>query len=244
LSYSHDDDLRRYDEAIFNWLDFELPDDSGVIKPIPKILSTPDRAFAKLAEDLDARFPLPNGAKRSQDDVTLPICSVMRMGDPELDWGRFNMTPVKLGWTKGFDGAYVAPHPDPYTITYQIDLWMKRQRHANSLVMQFLRKFVGDICVIQVPIVSETSEYRDFRAVTPTHVCELFNDGMMDTSDLEPGEDKNRTIRKSVTVRAAAWLMKEAVVKPTVRRVQIEFENDQGSIENVGFDEDTIEVIG
>jgi hypothetical protein len=245
MGYSSDDDLRRYDEAVFAWLTFSLPDDRGILREVPKAFATPDRAFATLAKQLDARFPLPSGAKRSEDDVTLPVISVSRFGDPELDWSRFNMTPVKVGYTTDFKAVYVSPHPDPYTLTYQVDLWAKRARHANSLLTQILRRFTGDIAVIHVPISAESSEYRTWGRFRPgTQSCELINDGVLDNSDLEPGEDRNRSIRKSLTIRALAWVMKEAVARPAVRRVSMQLEDDGGEIETIVENEGRVVTLG
>ena len=109
--------LRIYDEAIFEWADFKLKTKGGEWKSVPKIFATPDRAFADMAQELDTAFPLPSGAQRSQKDVTLPIVSVSRTTDPDLDFERMRAGRVKLGFTQmSIDGnmspdIHISPSP-------------------------------------------------------------------------------------------------------------------------------------
>lgn len=235
--------LREFDEAVYNFATFHLPDDQGQWKEVPRVFATPDRAFSRWVE-LNPNTP--DGAKRKQDDVTLPLASVSMVGEPELDWSRYSMARNRVAYTNDFNGIFVAPHSDPYTLRYQIDFWAKTKRHLQLLIEQWLRAFNGDITLIRVPILSEGSEYRKLGQKTPIMTCEMYHESVTDNSDLEPGEDQNRILRKTVTARINAWLIKGVTQVPTVRRVNLSL-MDTSTGETLStemYDEETLVLSG
>jgi hypothetical protein len=228
---------------MYEFATFYLPDESGIWKEVPKVFATPDRAFAKWVQLHPTR---PDGSKRDKDDVTLPMVSMAPLTDPELDMARYSMVRNRVAFTNDFNGIFIAPHSDPYTFRYQLDLWAKRRRHMNLLVEQYLRAFNGDITVIQVPLYEEGSEYRQLGAAIPTMICEVYQEGIVDNSDLEAGEEHNRVLRKSITVRMDGWLVKGVELKSTVRRVHVSFKDASmgNEIDKAEFNEDTLVVTG
>jgi hypothetical protein len=231
--------LRECDEAVLRDLAaLTLRTKSGAMKEVPKVFATPDRAFEQWLKEHPTN---PDGSKRDINDVTLPIISVTRITDGDFDPERFRFTQYRYGYTDRFRNILVAQHPTPYTITYQIDLWTKRARHMNQMLEQFLRSFVGDMRIIWVERWDSGSDYRDYEIVVPTYPSEVYFESIADNSDLEPGEDKNRVIRKTITVRMNAWLFKDAELKRTVQKVGINYRDGEGNLlDSDEFDEDAL----
>ncbi len=172
---------------------------------IPRIFATPERAFARMQEEIQ---------KRNVDDIPLPFISVFRVGYT-FDQSRWSDANFRNHWisTDGHLG-YQARYFRSYMIQYQIDVWCKYRSHLNDLMEQFLLKF--DPAMAWIPI--------DY-GVEGTVITGVTLESVSSNSDLEPGENQDRVLRESITLSTEGRLyQREPYTRvPTVRKVEIDY---------------------
>lgn len=224
--------FRVYDMAVLNDVLIYLEDKHGRSRHVPTVLATPDKAFASVA-----RF-----YKIKEENVRLPIISVMPM-DPEYDPTRYNRAPIrKLRYTSDARGVYQCPHPQPYDFRYQIDFWAKHQSHMNHIIDQWTERFEGGVYVLPVKAAHLLSVYKKWAHTLPYTSAVVYDEGLADNSELE-AVSKERILRKSATVKVAGWKFKQATRVPVVRNIMIVIEQEDSAgnetfLENWTLDED------
>lgn len=142
--YSLFNQYRIYDTAVKEFLNGFLVDYgriSGSDKtryPILSIMSTPERAFARMYSVLIRKGWI-NEATKSQTldaaklykTVPLPFISFARK-ESTLDFTRSNAPFIFNKFERMSDGSTIDhPHPVPYDIVYEMTLWCKKRYTAN-----------------------------------------------------------------------------------------------------------------
>ena len=156
VGYSLLDTYRSYDICIRDVL-AEFKVDYGTISgerksrcPILIIMSTPERAFAKMYQVL-VRKGWVAGVTEEQildnaylyKNVPLPFISIQRR-DATIDFGRSKAPFIFEGFEKFKDGTVVDhPHPVPYDYNYDVTFWCKNQFSAIYF-QEWIQAIVGD----------------------------------------------------------------------------------------------------
>lgn len=156
VPYSLLNQYRIYDEAMRDLLSQFLVDYgtiSGERKsrhPILIIMSSPERAFAKMYQVLTRRGWVAGlTPEQILDDaqlyktVPLPFLSIQRR-DASLDFGRSNAPFIFKRFEKFDDGTSVDhPHPVPYDYNYDLTLWCKKQ-YTAIYFQEWIQSLIGD----------------------------------------------------------------------------------------------------
>jgi len=144
MPYSLLDQYRIYDVAVRDFLSeflVDYGDISGGTKknyPILTIMSTPERAFARMYSVLIRKGWIKEATKEQTlseaqlyKTVPLPFVSFARR-ESTLDFSRSNAPFIFNKFERMPDGSTINhPHPVPYDIVYEMVLWCKKRYTAN-----------------------------------------------------------------------------------------------------------------
>lgn len=182
-------------------------------KKPPVVQATPDKAFATIREILKRNDTNTRPDVGNLLNVPLPFVSFTRT-TMTYDSSRFNAAPLRLLKAvrdidqqpdmRAKDYADVrfgsVQAPLPYIFTYQLDVWARNIKTLNLLAQwQMTANEHGEYLYREI----------DFKPVHDTYgtkwariTLNQFNDN----SDLEPGDQRNRTLRYTATASVDAWL--------------------------------------
>jgi hypothetical protein len=215
--YTLGNDLRIFDQMIYEWLD-TLKINYGSIAGTPRqqfgilrCFATPHRATAEMEQLLVRKGWLdPNNpgigdgtdehAVETWKRIPLPFVSIYRQ-PPVPDEARFIRSGVTaLSYTPDLRSTTSSAAPYPLNIPYQLDFWYKR-KFSEAFIWEWVFAQLGSL----------GSAYNElFRTVTigsgwGDKIIPIRFDSMSDNSDLEPGE-ANRTLRSTVDFTVKAWM--------------------------------------
>jgi hypothetical protein len=235
---------RNFDKAMVDWV--RLAKWKG--RPILCVFSTPDRAFAQLSRlveertgklltfDGDAYEQLERGEKLAREPrvTPYPFASLGRVDPFAVDLSRYSKYEYpRMGITADRKRYLTAQRPLPVIITYQVDVWAKNLYELDAVVNQLVLFTTGGqfttVCDFPPPI-------------GPRRIYATLSGSVRDLSNLEPNE-KNRTLRKSMSFTVEGWLCYEPTEEGAVIDAAIEIcrSNDMITIEEVLA---TVEVAG
>jgi len=147
---------------------------------------------------------------RENQIVKLPAIALTQL-DWSVDTSRWTKHHYrKLGWTEDGNGVFQSRQPLPISIMYQLDCWTKYRTTMNQIVRTILLKFIDH--EVWLPI--------DFKGVWGKKYVSLamLHNGPTNLTENEP-RDKDRTVRMAFTFNLDAWVIPEATVFPTVKKV-------------------------
>lgn len=199
-----------YDQALITWMT------NNIVSALPThsvqiLVAVPMKGYAEVT----------TGRIIDNETLTLPRISITRLGKT-LAPDRFNATRIRrLGWAHN-DGTHRAiragKYPTPIDINYQIDLWSEYVRDMNLLEQKLLFEFAFSYIYLQV---RPDDVWGD-------KIYPIFLDGeIADNSDLEVGEN-DRSIRKTLSIRAECWIWDQDTVAPVnvVKRFELQYRDD------------------
>ena len=206
------DQLKIYDQMIFDWLGTFSHPNVRKGKKVTRVFATPDRAFAEVRNILNRnrRDPIRT--------IPYPWMSIYR---PEwtLDRSRWNRNRVNFGNDINNDFNSRADWPLPYDIPYQIEVWA-RNRTTRNLIEQWMAQQFDNF---------EFFLTADFTTVDPLigeKVIPIEYDGFLDTGEWDPGEPNDRSIRYTLNIKLRAWLWRPIIAVDTVKGVFLHFTDD------------------
>lgn len=217
------DQIRSLDVAVRVWAEAAPLLEDG--KSIPVVFATPDRAFSAMQHALSGR--LPEGRSETVKKIPLPFASISR-GNLLYDSNRFrgvNTKFNKLATTSDKLTALQAPFPLPYDISYRVEFWTKNHISGNKLQVYSALSFQSHEMFLPV----------DYANVWPNWGIKLIsyeNDGIIDNSELEPGEGE-RVFRFTQTMTAKAWLLSDVDPVKTAATIHIDKVFVTGSLNGV-----------
>lgn len=177
------------------------------------VFATPQRAFAtmqrKLVKDGKALT-----AASAPVVVPLPAFSVNRTG-PRYDLARNRgVAAVFPPIASTGEVAKRLLFPDPYTWTYQIECWSNTREVQNRWIV-WLRSLMLANELFMV------SDLTDIEPAWKQKIIPLILESIEDTGDLEPGEEQDRRMRVTATLRCDGWLFRDTVWQDVIRNVRI-----------------------
>lgn len=176
--------------------DFELYDEAVVLyvkNVIPRVVyASTDRAS----------YTIVKNNPKYKDNIPYPFASVYRDPSMPIDWGRYNKSAIKGHFlrlttstkTSVRTARYV--HSIPVTLTYQVDIWGVRSIDILPLSQKLLLELTVNHPVLYVPINPEGEMGR----------FHLLDVNLVDNSDIESEESKNRLYRHTYTFTVNAWI--------------------------------------
>lgn len=179
--------LLLYDQALLTWLTDNLP---SLLKGrnTQILVSTARKMYAEVTSG------------RLSDNLTLtfPRIVLTRL-DHIIDPLRFNSNRIRrLGWCSSPEQNKLrsSNYPTPINIMYQIDLWTRYVKEMNLWEQKIFTTYAPGYSQLSVRVDSVWSNksYSNF-----------LEGGLLDTSELEPGEGE-RAIRRTCSFRSEAWL--------------------------------------
>lgn len=186
-----------YDRAIRRWI-------RGILDPVDNqisvIMASPQRAFASI-DELHRRSASSGEAQQFEENLgkmPLPLVSVQR-GSIEPRSGR--MYPDRLHFRNlrftDTSGRFslTGRAPVPVWLEYQLDFWAKTQSSMSALVDRVLDVFDPFLSYGIVEVGEGWSPYP--MAIRLSNFAE--------TSDLEGGQDDDRIVRYTLSIRVEAW---------------------------------------
>lgn len=200
---------------------------------VPVVFATPDRYYAEYRNYLRALSPdtvdenidnseelynkqmvdRPHFQDANSKILPLPFIAVQRISQTFVQDRWHKRLWRKIKFTSDRNGVYQSRTPQPYDLGYQIDVWVKKQSHMNAIVSTMLGWFDPDLIL--------AVDHGEPWGIDGNVHAKL--DGVNDTSDLEPGEDQNRKLRKTIDITVQAKLFTDAWVTPTVRTISNDF---------------------
>jgi hypothetical protein len=200
------DQLVLYDQAMITWVTNTLP---PLIKDKTTqiLISTPRRSYAEVT----------TGRLVDERTFKLPRIAVTRL-QHSTDSTRFNSNNIRrLGWTNSRYQAAIrnGKFPAPIIIPYQLDFWSIYVNEMNLWEQKVLFDFAPSYT---------------YQTIRPDDVWgdkqyAVFLDGpIVDNSDLEPGEEGQREIRKTVTLNAHGWIFDQDLTDvKVIKRLRVDF---------------------
>lgn len=201
--------IRSYDQSVNDWVQSAPLLEDG--KPLRVVFATPDRAFAAMQHIVQGRVS--ENIEEMMRNVPLPFCSIHRSSftfDPERFHGTSNYFRA-LGANPAATKIYQSKFPHPYDITYQIEFWAKNREALNVLQIWSSTQFESFEIFLDV-------NFRDSWESWGTKAIPFENEGIVDHSNLEPGEGE-RVLRFSQGLTAKAWLVHEINTVPSVLEI-------------------------
>lgn len=170
--------FRDYVQGMYDWLSCITLDRPEAPYEIPVVYSTPERAFADLTQP------------RVEGQVDIPKISFFMTG-AQMDMERFVPTFVNPHWNKQDIGDKwrVSPRPMPYNLDFAVTVWTQFQIDQDIVAYRIMSRFTP-------------SSYLYING-TPSRIS---LSSFSDTSDLEPGTDADRKIRKDYSFSVEAWM--------------------------------------
>lgn len=158
-------------------------------------------------EDLDEDDP------RKNQIIRLPASS-LTMLDWTFDITRWTRAHFrKLGWSEDGNRVVQSPQLVPIDVIYQLDLWSKYRSQMNQMLRNVLVKFAGREVWLEV----------DLKGVwgKKTIPISMLYKGPVNMTEHEP-KDKDRTIRMVYSFLLRAWIIPDATMIPTVKKVLVD----------------------
>lgn len=109
------------------------------------------------------------------------------------------------------DEVYLMPWPLAFNLEYQIDILTKIQQDMVLLRSSLLARFES---------VDETYLYADFPGYG-RQMIRVSLSGIADTSDLEPANEVERTLRSTVSITVHGWIFRVPVRKKTIKNIHV-----------------------
>lgn len=209
--------IRPYLKAVYDFVQISDPKDGA---PVPVVVATPERPFA------DEALVYEKGGKlERRDTIPLPVASLM-LSTHLFDASRYQGFPERrLQRTSDSRAMYQVEHPTPQNFIFEFDLRTKASFTMWRLEQEFESRFKHGATVLWVDL-GPIGVQRHHMTV----------EGPVDNSDLEPGEARDRSLRKTWTLTVEGWLVKPVVRVPTVRKTAL-------GIVNVDNDESLGEIV-
>ena len=204
--------FRPYDEAVVKELTVDIypdPDNEDIQLTLAPVFSGMQREYASQTDIHPEAEPQAN--IKTDRTIKLPATALSRLGW-EFDLTRWSRADYqKLKWTEDGNRVIQSPHPIPFEILYQLDLWTKYRSTMNQLVHRIMVKFVNRELWLSINI----GEPWGIKKVP----LKLSFGGPQELSGLEQDELDDRTFRMAITMNLDAWLFPDASSIPTIRRV-------------------------
>lgn len=205
--------LRPYAQAT---KDFCYLEDPRTEEEVPLIFATSERPFSEQAlEYIDK-----DGKKKRRDTIPLPIAS-LTFTSHIPDMSRYQKFPLrKLQYGSDRNQVYGMSYPQPKNLLFELDI---RTKYMNQ--MWRLEQ-----------VIESRLDHGDARLLVDLGALgvighRLSMEGPVDNSDLEPGESRERTLRKTWTITVEGWLSKIVEKTPSARRFSISEEDpDTGEV--------------
>ena len=204
--------FRPYDEAVQKVLTTEIypdPDNEDLILTLEPTFAGMQREYST-QEDIDPEAE-PQKNIKTEKTIKLPATALSRQGW-EFDitrWSRANYEMLK--WTEDGNRVIQSPHPMPYEILYQLDIWTKYRSTMNQITHRLLMPFLNR--EVWLPI--DIGEPWGIKRVA----LRLSLGGPQDLTHLELEEMENRTFRSMISFSLDAWLFPDAASIPTIRKI-------------------------
>lgn len=206
--------FRPYDVAVAKALTVDLfpdPDDPNItITVAPTIVGAQMEYSVQSAIDPMAE---PQENIKTDKTVKLPASALSRQGW-EFDitrWSKADYTQIK--WTADGNRVIQSPHPMPYEIQYQLDLWTKYRSTMNQFIHKIAIKFLAREIWLKVDI----GEPWGIKSIP----LKLALGGPQDLTNMELDELEDRTFRTVFTFNLDGWLFPDASSVPSIRKMQI-----------------------
>lgn len=196
------DQFLLYDQALITWLQQQLPP----LLPgttTQMVFATPKRRYAEVT----------TGRVIDNKTLAFPRISISRQ-DPVIHEQRFSSPRIrKLGYTDASCQKIITgEHPAPINLAYQVDLWTTQVSQMNLWLQRVLFRFKSQYIYLQIrpDDIWQNKKYIVF-----------LDGGITDNSELDPGAEGDRQIRKTVQLRAECWLFdQELTPVRTVKTIE------------------------
>ena len=169
-------------------------------KQIPLHYPT-ERAFSDTTSKVKIK-----GVEEKRGTLTLPHTTLVHVDtnyDPNRrGGGRFR----KLQYSSDFRRVYGMKYPEPYDLVFQYDIRSKYNAEDQRLRKVFHQNKI-EHGAFYLRMELEPFGKQNFVRVEV--------DGPTDASELEPGDNRDRTIRKTYTLTVKAWMFDEPYKVPT-----------------------------
>jgi len=219
-----------YDRKFVDWVGNIIHRDY----PVARVFASPERAFAEMKKMLDKKSAAVG--KNSPSVVPLPFISISRTFE-DFDPTRYNRHELRRLFSNSAGTECLSVKwPIPVNIRYQLDVWAMYGRDMSSIKQQYKLLFweggrdylleVRHPVYLNDPSRTYADAYYDMR-------IPLFNEGIVNNSDLEPGEQRRKVLRETFTLRAEGWIFAPAdlakqVLSVTTTIAQMESDGTEG----------------
>ena len=217
-----------YDKAVVDFVRTNLRWPQGPTgKNLVTVFATPERAFAQVWKRL---HPSSDSKLTVQKTAPLPFGTVNRISEP-YDPKR-DRKGVFRKWCESADGLtyYNMRWPRPVNLLYEITLWTRNLRDLDSLANQLYEQFTEAgprtyLTVDHPPVLGEK--------IIHTTITDDRRLPLVEASD------KQRTLRRVITLQLEGWISRETTTTGIVETVITSIEEDTGG----DFDEDDLIVL-
>lgn len=178
-----------------------------VIDPIYErqipITPPPERAFASATSKVKI-----GGQEVKRATIPLPYMSIQLL-DIVPDPTRFQSAGYrKIQYSHDTNQTYNISYPEPYDLTFQLDIRHKTNQEWHRIMRAFhANRIRHSSAHIYVPIGLFGKQF---------HHVEV--EGPVDNSDLEPGDNRDRALRKTYTLIVKGWMLNTPAKVTTVRK--------------------------
>lgn len=176
------------------------------IEPYPQV-SVLMTAIEPDLERRNARGFLTNFGPRARIwDLNLGTSVEPETGDP-----RISPYDNRAYVSADQDEIYLLPWPLAFNMMYQIDFITKTGQDMALLRSAFLARFES---------VNETYLQADFPGIGK-QLLRVSLDAVTDTSDLEPSNEMERTLRSTIDIVVHGWIFRVPVRKKTIKNIHV-----------------------
>lgn len=205
-----------YDRAMVDQLRtniFHYTHTSDAPIPVPCVFATPQRAFAQIAKQIARKSGLREPTPEMLKNVPLPMMSINR-GAETLDNKRYIRYRNPRVLEDASEGKLMGViYPQPIEIPYDLSVWARtgdELASINEQIIQMLR-FNEMWLTVQHPL--PVSDRR-------VHVQLM---AQIDGSDIDPGDGRQRTLRRSYSFVAHGWLCYAPFETYRIEQVIVDF---------------------
>lgn len=205
--------LRVTDRTILNFLK-DLPYRE---QKFHTIMATQMRAFGQ-AKDIE-RSPT------IRTPLKMPSVTVVR-SDFSVDLTRNQRNPIRARFAGPMTDAnrifkdntrnirLVTNWPNPYDVTYTVEIWTKTRQDANAMIQEVLSRFDPNPDVVYLNA--------NFGKLWGCKLIPIYFEGLNDASDTEGG-DADKVEKHIISLRAATWMFKKPKEVPSVQTVTVAY---------------------
>lgn len=179
---------------------------------VPCVFATPDRAFAQIRSQIARQKGIP---KEQIDTITipLPIISISRVNQ-ELDLSRFvEHTFNRLYYSPSKDKYLGMVRPTPWDMTFQIDTWTRTISDLDDLTTQIVLWFRSNEFFLSV----------DHPIPMGTRIVRTELKGMADISQLSPGTEDKRMLRRTFSLVVHGWIVHAPIDAKIIKKVIVDY---------------------